>query len=240
MLISKIHSGSGLGNQLHSYLMARILALDKGLDFGYVGIENFKGSFFNLDWGKPVNLKWHTEMPSGFLVVDDEHKLFEEKILDYNPEIKNIVDGMVIDGYWQSERYFEHHLPEIREWLKVEPLEMPDDLCIINIRGGEFRGTDFELPKEYWKKAMEIMALKYPGIKFKIVTDDVDYAKKLLSLVPVSHEISNDWRSIRYAKHLILSHSSFAILPALLNEDVKEVIAPKWRHPMNEYKFTYL
>jgi hypothetical protein len=35
-----------------------------------------------------------------------------------------------------------------------------------------------------------------------------------------------NWKSIRWAKHLIISNSAFAILPALLNENVKEVVAP--------------
>lgn len=228
MIIGFWHQGSGLGNQLFRYIMTRVKALDEGKDFAMIG--DFKGTFMDLDRGQIITPKFHIEQPSGKIILDEPLE--------------------TIDDEFQSEKLWEHRLPEIREWLKVEPIEVPDNLCIINIRGGEYKGvTELELPIEYWKKAKEIMALKHSGIRFKIVTDDIDYAKRMLPMTPVTHEMGEDWRTIRYAKHLILSNSSFAILPALLG-DAEEIIAPKfwaghnigqWRYPMNEYKrFTYV
>lgn len=252
MIIGKIHKGSGLGNQLHRYVMTRILALKKGYKFGFVGKENFKGaSFLNLDWGEPVSLKYHTEEPSGKLVIDSPHLLWEESKYEYNPNIDDNFYNTVIDGEFQDERYFKNYLSEIKEWLKLDSQELADNLCIINFRGGEYVGVpDLFLPQEYWREAMRYMAEKYPGIWFKVVTDDIATAKKFFPMVPISHDIKDDWRSIRYAKYLILSNSSFAILPALLNQYAKEIIAPKfwggrnigeWRYPMNKYnRFTYL
>lgn len=247
------HKGSGLGNQLHRYVMTRVLAEDCGVGFGMIGVENFKAaSFLNLDMGHKTFFEYHTEEPSGRLVIDNPiPEFWNEGKYEYNPEIKLIKDHKIIDGEFQDERYFEHRLPEIREWLKTEPLDVAEDVCIVNFRGGEYVGVpDLFLGLEYWKDAIREMALKYPGIRFKCVTDDLLTAKHFFPMMPMSHEMSEDWRSIRYAKHLILSNSSFAILPALLNENVQEVFAPKfwaghnigeWRYPMNQYKkFTYL
>ena len=34
MIVTELYNGQGLGNQLFSYVMTRVLALDKGYDFG--------------------------------------------------------------------------------------------------------------------------------------------------------------------------------------------------------------
>src|SRR3990167_1649010 len=136
MLVGKIHRGSGLGDSLFSYIATRSLALEKGYDFGFVGQENFKGSFFtDLDWGNLVDLKYHVEYPAGKIIVDDPHNLYEPKVTYYDPEFHFIEDGTVIDGCTlQDERYWD--IEKVREWILTEPLKMPDDLCVINFRCG--------------------------------------------------------------------------------------------------------
>jgi hypothetical protein len=246
MIIGKFHEGSGLGNQLHRYVMTRVLALDKGYDFGIINPHLFKGaSFMNLDMGKKVTDKtwWSFE----------EKKVVENgvDIRGYDPEINFVEDDTIIDGEFQDERYFGHRMKEINEWLHVKPLEMSDGVCIIGFRGGEYQYfPDLFLSREYWDKAIALMRKTYPHIEFEVVTDDPRTASVFFPNLPITHEISDDWRKVRYAKHLIIANSSFFILPALLNEDVKEVIAPfawarhnigVWALPQNYYKkFTYI
>lgn len=246
MIAGIFHEGSGLGNQLHRYVMTRVLALDKGFDFGMMNPEHYKGDFIPLDVGSvPTDmLRWFTEK--------NETNEQGNDVRDYDWDgILQIKDDTLIDGEFQGEKYYEHHLDKIREWLKVEPLEMDDNICVINFRGGEYVGVpDLFLPKEYWDSAIKMMEEKYPGIQFEVHTDDVDTAQRFFPDYVCVHSPELNWRSIRYAKHLILSNSSFAILPALLNEDVKEVIAPKfwaghnkgyWQLKQNQYKkFTYI
>lgn len=244
MIVGTFHNGSGLGNMLHRYVMTRILAADLGVSFGMEG--DFKGKdFMNIDTGKTPQWLQHTFI---------EQRVNNEQGVDirpYDERIKDIKDHTRIDGEFQSEKYFEHRLDEIREWLKVEPLEMPDDLCIINFRGGEYVGVpDLFLPQEYWDLAIEEMKQINPKMNFEIHTDDPETAKSFFPELRCIHNVGLNWRSIRYAKYLILSNSSFAILPALLNENVNLILAPKfwarrnrgfWALPQNEYaKFTYL
>lgn len=247
MIAGIFHEGSGLGNQLHRYVMTRVLALDKGYEWGMLSPENFKGSsFMDLDMGKPYN-------PLADYRSFQEKKVVENNIdiRGYDPEINFVEDNTIIDGEFQDERYFEHRLSEIREWLKVEPLEMPDDVCVINFRGGEYTlFPDLFLSREYWGEAILRILEAYPLMRFEVHTDDIETAKSYFPTYPIFKDIGLNWRSIRYAKHLILSNSSFAILPALLNENVKEVIAPRywarhntktWSLPQNYYKkFTYI
>ena len=268
MIIGKIHPGSGLGDQLFTYITVRTIALDKGYDFGFVGKEFFKGKdFMQLDWGKDTDIKYRIEYPAGKLITftpdkynvlgGESYNYFEITTPYYNPEVNFIEDGTIIDATCaQDERYWGHRLNEIREWLKVEPINWIDEsngnnICILNIRGGEYQiVSELFLPKEYWDLAIEKMIGKYPNIKFEIHTDDPDLAMKWFPQYIAIKDIALNWRSVRYAKHLILSNSAFGILPALLNENVKEVIAPhywagrnvaEWRRPQNYYKkFTYI
>jgi hypothetical protein len=244
MITGQFHQGSGLGNQLHRYVATRVLALDKGFDFSMLNPELFKGkSFMNLDMG--VESKHDKEFV--------EKKVVENgiDIRGYDPEFNFIEDNTLIEGEFQDERYFNHRLPEIREWLKVEPLDLPDDLCVINFRGGEYVGiSDLFLPNQYWLNAIVEIQKINPDMRFEVHTDDVETASKVFQNIPIVHDIALNWRSIRYAKYLILSNSSFAILPALLNEEVKMIIAPRywarhnigvWALPQNYYsKFKYI
>lgn len=270
MISGTFHQGSGLGNQLFRYITTRVLALDKGYEWGMEKPQNFKGDFFiDFNTGEDVET-W--EMDDFGCDYFEEKKVIENgvDIRGYDPEINFVQDNTIIEGEFQDQRYWIHRLPEIKEWLKVEPLEMPDDLCIINFRGGEFATVpDLFLPKEYWDSAIALMNKKYPPMvgdtvwqmRYEVHTDDPELARQFFPDIPIIENamitgdkrysnIGFNWRSIRYAKHLIIGNSSFPILPALLNEDVKEVIAPRywarrntktWALPQNYYpKFTYI
>lgn len=262
MIAGLFHSGSGLGNQLFRYLATRIAAEERGLEFGMVNPEGFKGaSFMQLDMGKPVPGTFHVEQPSGKVIpVDHGMTLFEEKkvvengvdIRSYDPDFNFIRDNTLIDGEFQDIRYFQAYDKYLDDWLGVRYLGMPNNLCIIAFRGGEFKNIpELFLPREYYETAIARIKAINPSMKFVAVTDDPETARAMLpDDVGITHEISLDWRMIRHARYLILSNSSFSILPALLNEYTIEIIAPygwarrntgTWATRQNFYsKFTYL
>ena len=154
MIVGIFHQGSGLGNQLHRYVATRVRASD--LNTGWQMIYHpdgsgkeagFKGkSFMDIgDYGQGKteilhNLGW--EKPNTEFNIWNEKAVRDEKsgvdIRSYDTEINFIEDNTIIEGEFQDERYWEHREKEVNEWLKVEPLEMPDDLCVIGFRGGEF------------------------------------------------------------------------------------------------------
>lgn len=144
---------------------------------------------------------------------------------DYDPEIFDLKDNTIVHGLLQGEKYFENHREEIDKWLEVEPLDLKDT-CVINFRGGEYVGVrEFFLPYEYWYNAIEHIRKLKPNIKFEVHTDDPETAKLFFPYYPITRDIELNWRSIRYAPYLILSNSSFALLPAWLNQKAY-VIAP--------------
>jgi hypothetical protein len=229
MLIDPIFKNSGLGNQLACYITTRCLALDKGYQFGVVYPERFKGTFFpNLELPEVKGFEFDiegqppTKMPDGY-------KYYRESMAndgDYDDAIFNIPDNHIIHGNLQGVKYFEKHREEINRWLEVEPLDLPDDLCIINFRGGEYYGVPaFFLPQSYWDNAIQNILKVNPNMKFEVHTDDPATARLFFGAYKIIKDIELNWRSIRYAKYLILSNSSFALLPAWLG-DAKMIIAP--------------
>lgn len=229
MLVTQFFNGQGIGNQLSNFVTVKTLALDKGFEFGVQNPERFKGSsFMKLNFGKKVvggltSIEGQVpdELPEGIT------SYYKETSSGYDPYLQNIADNTSIHGNLQGIKYFQHRKKEIRDWLKVEPLEMEKNRCVINFRGGEYKWVpDFFLPKAYWNRAIEIMKEVNPNMTFEVHTDDGAEACKFFPDFPIYQDIGLNWRSIRYARYLILSNSSFAILPAFLNENVKKVIAP--------------
>lgn len=229
MIVTELFNGQGLGNQLANYVAVRCLALDKGYDFGVQSPEKFKGAgFMNLDYGEkviggvtPIEGQTPTQLPQGI------NHYYKETTSDYDPKIAEIQDNTSIHGNLQGIKYFEHRTDEVRAWLAVDSLDMPDDLCVINFRGGEYKYVqEFFLPKEYWRAAIDEMKKTNPAVHFEVHTDDLVEARKFFPDFKIVSDIGVNWRSIRHAKYLILSNSSFAILPTVLNTDVKRVIAP--------------
>lgn len=248
MIAGVFHEGSGLGNQLHRYVATRCLALEKGYNFSMYHSQNFKGNdFMNLEMGK-------APLFPNLLNQWREEKITNEDgndVRTYDKSIKDVDLGTLIDGEFQAPEYFESHLDEIREWLNIRPPFGEVTSCVINFRGGEYVGVpDLFLPKEYWKKAIEEMLRIDPNMIFEVHTDDPITAKKFFPDYPIISDVETNWRAVRYAPYLILSNSSFAILPALLNENVKKILAPLywagynkgyWQLPQNNYKqFTYI
>jgi len=249
------HQGSGLGNQLFRYVATRVLAEDKGYEHTMLG-GPFKGSFMNIEYKKLKAGVDSKEFYSSYW--HPEHEFNEKKVVEngvdirgYDPEFNFIEDNTVIDGEFQDERYFKHRLDNIREWLAVEPLNLSENLCVIGFRGGEYTlFPDLFLPKSYWEAAIEIKRRQEPNIAFQVHTDDPITAREFFPDFEIIHDIGLNWRSVRYANHLIIANSSFYILPALLNETKNDIIAPRywarhntktWALPQNYYsRFTYL
>ncbi|MCC6323778.1 glycosyl transferase [Candidatus Nomurabacteria bacterium] len=246
MIVTEIYNGQGLGNQLWCYVVTRVIAEDKGYDFGIMHPEKFKClDFMNLDFGKVVNGGTGPEggpptvLPNSiqYYYAEKEilHPITKADIRTYDNDLVNIKDHTKIDGYMQDEKYIIHKKEEIRNWLKIrdgyENLNYSNNnICIINFRGGEYVGIrNVFLPQKYWDDAILNMKKINPEMEFVVVTDDTITAKRFFPKFKISHEsIGSDYSIINNAYYLILSNSSFAFFPTWLNQKVKKVIAPKY------------
>lgn len=258
MIAGIFHKGSGLGDQLMRYITVRTLAEEKGYEWIMSGTDYFKGkdflaaNLFKIETDKlfRFGLLIETNLFLNWNEKDIRDE-FGNDIRSYDPEINFIEDNTVIDGCFEDYKYWGHNLDNIRNWLKVEPLPLPSDVCVIGFRGGEYYSDpNLGLPIDYYNEAIALMRSKYPSITFEVHTDDPIKAKEFFPDFECIQNIGINWRSVRYAKHLIIANSAFYIIPALLNENVKEIIAPRywarrntkiWARPACYYKkFTYI
>lgn len=227
MICGIFHKGSGLGNQLHRYIATRIKALELGVELGMIAPELFKGKgFMNLDMGYSTGANYTIEEGTGRVVPEFPLLTKEGKEVTmwqewnkqvYDPDFNFIQDNTIIDGNFEDERYWCDNKISVKKWLKVEPLYIPDDLCVIGFRGGEFYTVpELGLPKEYFDRAIVEMKKINPQMKFEVHTDDPELAKQFFPEYKIIHDIGINWRSIRYARYAIIANSSFYILPRVL------------------------
>lgn len=251
MILTELYDGQGLGNQLWVYATCRSIAEELQVPFSILGRERFKGSgFLDVEFGE-------TGHRGGESVLHE--RMFYDPELDY---ISSAFDGRVLqlrgptrlEGLYQSERYFFGRIERLQSYLPVNPAclagtPVADDLCILNIRGGEYkRHKRLVLPKSYWEAAMRNMTTRTGIDRFMIVTDDPRYSRALFPQIDVLQAgIGECYAALYNARQLILSNSSFSYFPAKTGLPKRLVIAPRhwarfgneqsrWASPANLYE----
>ena len=266
MIVTKFYKGQGLGNQLWVYAVLRAIAWKKNYDFGIESKKNFKAKkFMEIDLGKRVWALPHRN-PVGLKPISIKKVIFEPRRYikslkmesnQTSEEVMNISDFTKIEGYLQSVNYIKDYQSELSVIMQVKNLNksiVDENLCYINIRGGDFAGVlDISVPRDYYLKAIEIMKERHGIDSFRIITDDPVYASNLLREVSIissafkysflrtksnfSNKVSQDFFLLQNAKFLILSNSTFAWWAAWTNLKSPFVIAPiYWGNPLNKHR----
>ena len=244
-----------------------------------VGLKTFKGCQFltNIDWGDEVTGgvthqegQEPSELPDGIEYYGRErvdeyphgfHELPNEDAMIYDDLLYNTVpDNTKIDGTFQRLRYINDRRTDIIELLKPNITVTDyssDDFCVIQFRGGEYLITSAWCPPEYYRMAADRMLEINPNMKFGVITDDPENAKKYIPWAPIIGASSSDqidplahlhgsgfyvykggpigidYSILNNAVHSILTSSTFAFWPAWTNTKAKTIIAPKY---WNDYK----
>ena len=262
MLAASIHEHAGLGNQIWRYVCCRVFAEDLGYEWG-VSHPGWRGKFLNIDWGKEVSM--NVEQDSDFQEGQGFDHYYKEMFEEFrevmgekgrpDPEFSKLKDNTYINGVFQRMNYIEKHRDKICSWLtyddKYKVTEYSsDNICVIQLRGGDYTTGHAMLPPEYYRAAMTHMRDNNPDIEFVIVTDDPNTARKMIPGVPIvgsttSEEkdpdqkfiswyeytggpVSIDYSILNTAKYAIISASTFAFWPVWTNNELKNVIAPKY------------
>jgi len=248
MIVNELYNGSGLGNQLWRYTVTRTIALNNGYEFGIMNSYKFKApKIMNLDFGNEVIGGSGPEGGPPTTLPEGIERYYQEKGLIhpvytacdcrlYDEELANVPDNTKIDGNMESEKYLEGRKDEVREWLKIREDKQiyrlkDDNICILAFRGGEYIGVpDLFLPPNYWTRAIGIMLSRNPNMEFVVVTDDPVFARQYFpDTIPVYHfNTEIDWVLVRNAKNIVMSNSSFAWVATWINDEVINVIAPKY------------
>ena len=210
-----------LGNQLFQYATARTVAEKNGYNW-YVNPDYWLGGdLIKCDLG----------------IKDGEIRGYfsDEPIQRFNPKIFDIPDFIQIQGFWQSEKYFDRD--KVKEWFKITYNQgvfdfwlgnYQDYTCLINIRGTDQADREWlVLPKEYYCKAQKIMLMFNNKLRFVIITDDIELSKKYFPDLPIySNDRDTDFCILNTARYVISGLSTFTWWATYLN-DYNVVIAPR-------------
>jgi len=226
----------GLGNQMFQIAAAHALALRNNttscFDFNscHTPLQgNPSSKYLNNIFSKirNVNVRY-------WRGVYNEPKFSYEELPDL-PEL-------VLNGYFQSEKYFSDFKKEIIELFDISELETINDYLLgfrkmgvpitaIHVRRGDYlKNPEFHpvCSVEYYKKAMEEIGES----NFIFVSDDMEWVKENFKGHNIwysnfTDEIS-DFKLMACCDNNIISNSSFSWWAAYLNKNSnKKVIAPK-------------
>ncbi len=258
MIGTELLKGQGLGNQLFVYVTARAIAKERGCVFGTAGRETLvhnihddSGMYFmDLDLGEEIT----PEMMRGMSRFDDDdtrlflgtsaHDLLHGAYISgAKEEIHQVPDNTLLYGNLQDESYFAPYRDEIRDWLRVLPQYdtheyTADDLCIIHLRCGDYMADPgLFLDRHYWMNGVRNMRRINPSMRFLVITDEVENARKILpEFEAITNDIGTDYAILKNARYLLLANSSFAVFPAMTSTELKLAIAPKYwaRHNVSD------
>lgn len=164
--------------------------------------------------------------------------------LAYKPEVFDFKRGL-IDGYWQSEKYFlpvadvirkEFTFPEASDRNKALAQELSETLSVsIHVRRGDYLGGFPVMDETYYNPAMAYFTEKYGEVRFYVFSNDIPWCRDHLKAERITFV---DWNTgkdspfdmwlMTQCKHNIVANSSFSWWGAWLNQNEgKEVIAPR-------------
>jgi len=225
-MITSIYRG-GLGNQLFQVIVGYFLAKQNNDEYGLNP---------NLDRGRGQGKSIHAYTDSIFRNINKTD--YESKILYKEPRFNyseiSYIDDLLLDGYFQSEKYFSNKRDEINELLDFRCDKDPTNICVIHIRTGDYLNeSNFNVvtPK-YFENAINYVLSVNENISFKIVSDNNNYARRYIpnniKYEFVSSDELQDIKTISQCDFAIISNSSFGWWGSYLGKN-KITLAPnKW------------
>lgn len=246
----------GVGNQFFQYCAGKALAKKIGatLKFDLCGFEEYKLRNYEL-----TNFKIEQILANENEIADLKKKkifnktYFKEKSGKFCTGMFNAKNGAYLEGYFQSEKYFEDIKDEIRQDFQFKNLEFLQSNSIreygeeiksekavcISVRGGDYINNPINeamynvCGKNYYQNAINCIKNQVETPKFYVTSDDIEYAKTIISndISPIFVS-TQDWKDSLYfiqnCKHNIIANSSFSWMGVWLNSNPdKIVLAPK-------------
>ena len=256
MIVVKLMGG--LGNQMFQYAFGKKLSyinnvplyLDKSFlerrDFG----KNFTYRNFDLDIFS-LSANFLNTNTNSFLYAKEPHFRYSESVVNNLSYLLKQGNNVLIDGYWQSEKYFRDIVDVIKKDFNfINKIENDQSLSeilkkinncnsvLINVRRTDYLNSNFHgvMGLEYIENAKKIIKSKIPNVNFFVFSDDIDWCNNNLKnddTIIVDHsfsgyKFSSYLQLMSKCKHCIIPNSSFAWWAVYFNNNAEKlVIAPK-------------
>lgn len=217
------------GNVFFQVAMAIAYSLKHGIEFSVQNRTN--DEFWNPIYLQHlVNPNW--EQGREDIVIDEIGHPYQEPPFKEEWRDKQIV----LNGYWQSEKYFKEYRNEIIKLFNL-PYTKKEGYVSIHQRRGDYLELSMKHPpitKDWVDSCMNI----FPGMKFKFFSDDIQHCKNTWGGRSDCEFSSNtteieDLVEMANCEHQICSASTFSWWSMWLNKNEnKKVVFPKlWFQP---------
>ena len=179
--------------------------------------------------------------------------IWEKKPFHFDLDILDLPDGVYLEGYWQSEKYFADTEAIIRQefTVKIPQAGINKELAkqitscesvslhirrgdyVSNLRTNQIHGT---CDQDYFVRCVNCLTQKVKNPYFFIFSDDPEWAHNNLKLsyptTIVDHNKADknyeDLRLMSQCKHHIISNSTFSWWGAWLSQNPEKIVfAPK-------------
>jgi len=240
----------GLGNQMFQYAVGRALSLRCGVPL-LLEVSSFLrdpkrcymlSPFEPVAW--PVMLspgrRWWAHLTGRY---------WRERGFAFDPQVFALGSGTILDGYFQSEKYFVAYTDTIcRDFSLKEPLSQNAQKylqCIegtavsvaVHVRRGDYvsdpvtQAFHGNCSWEYYEHAMQFLRERVEGeVQFFFFSDEPAWvrSRQVDGIIVEGLSPHEDMFLITHCKHQIIANSSFSWWGAWLNVNPdKIVIAPK-------------
>lgn len=168
--------------------------------------------------------------------------------LPYLPEWRN--KNILLDGYWQSARYFDHCREEVLKAFGYD-WSLKEGWCSIHVRRGDYLLYPDKHPVvtgEYLQRAIQYIYKHTVVDKFMVFSDDIPYCKTIFNVLEYcgftfeyseGRTAEEDLILGSCCEHNIISNSTFSWWQGYLNQNPdKVVISPSkdnWFGPGNKH-----
>jgi hypothetical protein len=256
VVITRLYGG--LGNQMFQYAAGVALAARLGTRL-----------LADTTWFEPSR---HPSGPSrryelGAFGVDDGMALRDRLALrlrrpavfaetgfaPYRPAFESLRGNVVLDGYWQSPRYFAGHEREVREVFAfpaivsaegrriAERIGSRSGTVAVHVRRGDYATNEKIrrifglLPTAYYEAAAAHICARVENPRFFIFSDDVDWCREALRLdgdvafvEPRAAAAYEDMALMALCENHVIANSSYSWWGAWLSANAaKVVVAPE-------------
>jgi GR25 family glycosyltransferase involved in LPS biosynthesis len=239
-----VSPNAGLGNQLFQIANGYAYALN-----------NNKKLYIHCIWNgmsksRPSYWRTYLKNLNSYLIHPRETKKikkYKESTFGYS-SIPKFSKSIVLEGYYQSEKYFEDYKEEIKslfqlpEELKPTIQNFKNGICVaIHVRRGDYlKHKDFHIimSKDYYKKSKQIIEEKLGVIpNYYYFSDDIEYTKQMFKdETKESDKFVSGYKDyeelylMSLCDHFIIANSTFSwwasYLSSTQSEENKIIIAP--------------
>ncbi len=248
MITCDVGINGRFGNQMFQYASLIGIATKQNFEYGInynlgnnltwneFGVDN---TYHLLTLDKAFNLsakQYSTNYPETTELTSEFH--FQEKFF-------KTVDNVKLRGYFQTEKYFEHCIDQIKNEFTFKKdiydtassfLKNKRDyeLVSVHIRRGDYMNLPWHglCDMKYYNKALQTH-FSDKSYNFIVITDDVDWAKTSFLngsnniFISESHNQFVDMCIMTLCDHNIIANSSFSWWGSWLNSNPnKKVVAP--------------